>query len=79
MVQTISHRFNTHVKRLSLSASVLIIIITRLLATSRIITQYFNHLLLYSFATSQLKIDEPISLSNFAIYGLEHLETDMNS
>ena len=45
MVQTISHRFNTHVKRLSLSASVVIIIITRLLATSRIITQYFNHLL----------------------------------
>ena len=28
MVQTISHRFNTHVKRLSLSASVVIIIIT---------------------------------------------------
>ena len=36
MVQTISHRFNTHVKRLSLSASVVIIItgITRLLATN---------------------------------------------
>ena len=63
MVQTISHRFNTHVKRLLLSASVVIIIITRLLATSRIITQYFNHLLLF----------------NFAIYGLEHSETDMNS
>ena len=47
MVQTISHRFNTHVKRLSLSASVVIIIITRLLATSRIIIQYFNHLLLF--------------------------------
>ena len=40
MVQTISYLFNTHVKRLSLSASVVIIIITRLLATSRIITQY---------------------------------------
>ena len=39
MVQTISHQFNTHV-------SLVIIIITRLLATSRIITQYFNHLLL---------------------------------
>ena len=49
MVQTYSHRFNTHVKRLSLSASVLIIIITRLLATSRIITQHYNHLLLYNF------------------------------
>ena len=36
MVQTISisQRFNTHVKRLSLSASVVIIINTRLLATS---------------------------------------------
>ena len=78
MVQTISHRFNTHVKRLSLSASV-VIIITHLLATSRIITQYFNHLLLFIFTTSPLKIDEPLSTSNFAIYGLEHSETDMNS
>ena len=64
MVQTISHRFNTHVKRLSLSASVVIIIITHLLATSRIITQYCNHLLLYNFTTSPLKIDE---LINFPI------------
>ena len=79
MVQTNSHRFNTHVKHLSLSASVVIIIITRLLATSRIITQYFNHLLLYSFTTSALKIDEPFQLSNFAIHGLEHSETDINS
>ena len=62
MVQTISHQFNTHVKRLSLSASVVIIIITRLLATSRIITQYFNHLLLFNFTTSPLKIDEPLSI-----------------
>ena len=31
MVQTISHRFNTYVKRLSLSASVVNIIVTRLL------------------------------------------------
>ena len=61
MVQTNFHRFNTHVKRLSLSASVIIIITTRLLATSRIITQYFNHLLLYNFTTSPLKIDEPLS------------------
>ena len=57
MVQTISHGFNTHVKRLSLSASVVIIIVTRLLAASRIITQYFNHLLLFNFTTSPLKID----------------------
>ena len=61
MVQTNSHRVNTHVKRLSLSAFVVIIIITRLLATSRIITQYFNHLLLYNFTISPLKIDEPLS------------------
>ena len=49
MVQTNSHQYNTHFKRLSLSASVVIIIITRLLETSRIITQYFDHLLLYNF------------------------------
>ena len=65
MVQTISHRFNTHVKCLSLSASVVIIIITRLLATTRIITQYFNHLLLFNFTTSPLKIDEPLSTFQF--------------
>ena len=65
MVQTNSHRFNTHVKRLSLSASAVINIITRLLVTSRIITQYFNHLLLYNFTTSPLKIDEPLSTFQF--------------
>ena len=65
MVQTISHRFNTHVNRLFLSASVVIIIITRLLATSSIITQYFNHLLLFNFTTSPLKIDELLSTSQF--------------
>ena len=74
MVQTISHRFNTPVKRLSLSASVLIIIITRLLATSRITTQYFNDLLLYNFTTSPLKIDEPLSTSNYAIKSNEYLD-----
>ena len=65
MVQTISHRFNTHVKRLSLSASVVIFIITHLLATSRIITQYFNQLLSFNFTTSPLKIDEPLSTFQF--------------
>ena len=65
MVQTISHRFNTHVKRFSLSASVVIIIITRLLATSKIIKQYFNHLLLFNFTTSPLKIDEPFKTFQF--------------
>ena len=79
MVQTISHRFNTHVKRLSLSASVVIIIIRRLLATSRIITQYFNHLLLFNFTSSPLKLMSHYQFSNFAIYGLEPIETDMNS
>ena len=79
MVQTISHRFNTHVKHLSLSASVVIIIVTRLLATSRIITQYFNHLLLFNFTTSPLKLMSHYHFSNFAIYGFEHSETDMNS
>ena len=62
MVQTISHRFNTHVKRLSLSASV---VITHLLATSRIITQYFNHLMLFIFTTSSFKVDEPLSTFQF--------------
>ena len=79
MVQTISHRFNTHVKRLSLSASVIIIIITRLLATSRIITQYFNHLLYTIIPPVHSKLMSHYQLSNFAFYGLEHSETDMNS
>ena len=57
MVQTIFHQFNTHVKRLSLSASVVIIIITRLLAT--------YHLLLFNFTTSPLKSDEPLSTFQF--------------
>ena len=80
MVQTNSHRFNTHVKRLLLSTSVVIIIITRLLATSRIITQCFNHLLLYDFLPPvNSKLMSHYQLSNFAIHGLEHSETDMNS
>ena len=70
MVQTNSHRFNTHVKRLSLSVSVVIIIITRLLATSRISTQYFNHLLLYSFTTSPLKIDKLLSTLQFMAWNI---------
>ena len=74
MVQTISHRFNTHFKRLSLSASVVIIIITRLLATSRIITQYFNHLLLFNFTTSPFKIDKPLSTFQFCHLYCNHLD-----
>ena len=79
MVQTISHRFNTHVKRLSLSASVVIIIITRLLATSRIIT---NISIIYGYSILppvHSKLMSHYQLSNFAIYGLEHSVTDMNS
>ena len=53
MVQTISHRFHTHVKRLSLSASVVLPVHSKLMS---------HH-----------------QLSNFAIYGLEHSETDINS
>ena len=47
MVQTISHRVNTHVKGLSLSASVVIIIITRLLATRN------HHTIFQSFTVIQ--------------------------
>ena len=72
MVQTISHQFNTHVKRWSLSASVVIIIITCLLATSKIVTQYFNHLLLSILPPVHSKLMSHYQLSNFAIYGLEH-------
>ena len=79
MVQTISHRFNTHVKRLSLSASVVIIIITRLLATSRI-SHNISIIYCYSILPPvHSKLMGYYQLSNFAIYGLEHSETDMNS
>ena len=58
---------------------VVIIIVTRLLASSRIITQYFNHLLLYNFTTSSLKIDDQSSTSNYSIHCLEYSATNMNS
>ena len=70
MVQTKSHRFNTHVKHLSLSAIVVIIIITRLLATSRIITQYLNYLLYTILPPVHSKLMSHYQLSNFAIHGL---------
>ena len=79
MNQTNSRRFNTYVKCFSLSASMVINIITLLLATSRIITQYFNHLLLYNFTTNPLKIDEPSPTFQLCHSGLGRLETDMNS
>ena len=79
MVQTNSNRFYTHVKRLSLYASVVIIIITRHLATSRIITQYFNHLCYTILLPVHSKLVSHYQLSNIAIHGLEHSETNMNS
>ena len=66
MVQTISHRFNTHVKRLSLSCFCgNHYYHTPPCNLGRIITQYFNHLLLFNFTTSSLKIDEPLSTLQF--------------
>ena len=79
MVQTISHQFNTHVKRLSLSASVVIIIITRLLATKE---SSHNIPIIYCYSILppvHTKLMSHYQLSNFAIYGLELSETDMNS
>ena len=74
---------------LSLSASVVIIIITRLLApsknitrlldTSKNITQYFNHYCYSILPPVHSKLMSHYQLSNFAIYGLEHSETGMNS
>ena len=79
MVQTISHRFNTHVKRLSLSASVVIIIIT---ASLRLVESLHNSSIIYCYSILPPVHSNLIShyqFSNFAIYGLEHSETDMNS
>ena len=80
MVQTISHRFNTHAKRLSLSPSVVIIIITRLLA--KLEESSHNISIIYCYTVLppvHSKLMSHYQLSNFAIYGLEQSETDMNS
>ena len=72
MVQTNSHRFNTHVKRLSLSASVVIIIITRLLA---LVESSHNNSIIYCctiLPTVHSKLMSHYQLSNFVIHGLEH-------
>ena len=77
-VQTICNRLNTHVKRLSLSVSMVIIFNTRLLATSRIIR---NISIIYCYSILppvHSKLMSHYQLSNFAIYGLEHSETYMN-
>ena len=79
MVQTISHRFNTHVKRLSLSASLVIIIIT---ASLQLVESSHHISIIYCYSILppvHSKLMSHYQLSNFAIYGLEHLETDMNS
>ena len=79
MVQTISHRLNTHVKHLSLSASVVIIIITR---TLQLIKSSHNISIIYCYSILppvRSKLMSHYQLSNFATYGLEHSETDMNS
>ena len=77
MVQTNSHQFNTHVKRLSFSASVVIIIIT---ASLQLVESSHNISIIYCH-TPQVhsKLMRHYQLSNFAIHGLEHSETDMNS
>ena len=70
MVQTISHRFNTHVKRLSLSASVVIIIITRLV---QLVESSHNISIIYCYSILppvHSKLMSHYQLSNFAIYGL---------
>ena len=80
MVQTISHRFNTHVKHLLLSASVVIIIITRLYM--QLVESSHNISIIYCYSILppvHSKLMSHYQLSNFAIYGLEHSETDMNS
>ena len=79
MVQSIYHRFNTHVKRLSLSASVVIIIITPLL---QLVESSHNISIIYCYSILppvHSKLMSHYQHSNFAIYGLEHSETDMNS
>ena len=54
------------------------IINTRLLATTRIITHYLNHILLYKFTTwVYSKLVSFHRLSNYAVHGLEPSETDL--
>ena len=78
MVQTISHRFNTHVKCLSLSASVVVCFCAAL----QLVESSHNNLIIYCYSILppvHSKLMSHYQLSNFAIYGLEHSETDMNS
>ena len=68
--------FDTHVKRLSLSASVEIIIILQLVESSHNISIIYCYTILPPVHS---KLMSHYQLPNFAIYGLEHPETDMNS
>ena len=68
MVQTNFHRFKTHVERLSLSASVVIIIITRL----QLVESSHNSSIIYCYTIlPPLKIDEPLSTFQFCHSWLE--------
>ena len=79
MLKTNSHQSNTHIQRLSLSASVVIIIITRLHATSRIITQFSIISCCTILPPVHSKSMSRHQLSNYSINELEHSETDMNA
>ena len=82
MVQTISYRFNTHVKRLWLSASVVSIIITHTHTSLQLVESSKNISIIYCCSILppvHSKLMSHYQLSKFAIYGLEHSETDMNS
>ena len=77
MAQTNSHRFNTHVKRLSLSASVVF-----LLSHAALVESSHNISIIYCntiLPPVHSKLMSHYQLSNFAIHGLEHSETGMNS
>ena len=78
MVQTNSHQFNTHVKHLSFSASVVIIIT----ASLQLVESSHNISIIYCYTILppvHSKLMRHYQLSNFAIHGMEHSETDMNS
>ena len=71
MVLNNSRRFITNGKRLSLPASVVIIIITCLLATSRIITQYVNLYCYTILPPVHSNLMSHHQLSNYAIHGFD--------
>ena len=77
MVQTNSHRFNTHVKRLSLSASVVSLLSH---ASLQLVESSHNISIIYCYTIlPPLKIDEPLSTFQFCHLWLGTLGTEMNS